>query len=277
MAWQTEFNRARSIGCESLRETIMALKGKESVTEQVFRSVWLETLNRSPSLIVDGWYSPPPHGITVLTATPDEPSRLSYSSLRSEEYWPSARCIDWRNGLLLAYCSPIDRISGRAGDIAITLYFGTDQRIREFFRRAHHVVADLVDSISIGESPKALLKRAEAAFSANCLINCVTSVTDPASYNIGHTVPLLDPNSLSEQLSEDQRCFCRTQRRFLNYAADWNLTNGIQFTFEPQIRSSVDAQLPQLTFHYLVQIENDKLHVCRDVDVLLREYDLVPL
>lgn len=275
MAWQTEFNRARSIGCESLRETISALRGKEATTEQVFSSVWLDALNRAPDLIADGWYSPPPHGITVLTATPADAGRLSYSSLRDEHYWPSTRCVDWQNGLLLAYCSPIDRVSGRAGDVAVTLYFGVDERIREFFCRAHRVMAAVLDSISLEDSPKGLLKRAEAAFSANHLVNCVTSVTDKESYNIGHTVPQLDPHRLSDHLSEEQRSSCRTQRKFLNHTAEWDFTNGMQFTFEPQIRSADDSQLPQITFHYLVQIENDKLQVCRDVDTLLREYDLV--
>jgi hypothetical protein len=274
MAWQTQFNRARSVGYRTLCETISALKGNENVTEQVFKSAWLNRMAREPNLISEGWYSPPPDGITILTASPADPARLAYSSLRSTEYWPSARPIGWRNGFLLAYCSPIDKITGLAGDLAVTLYFGSEPRFKDYFRRAHGVVRQLLDSISAHDSPEQLLNRAEVMFRRNDLVNCATSTTDKASYNIGHTIPVLDPRKLLLVLSEEQRDLCRIQRCFLNRQASWHFSKEMQFTVEPQLGSSVDDFLPQLTFHYLVHIDSTGVHVCRDIDGLLREFGL---
>jgi hypothetical protein len=274
MTWRIEDNPARAVGIRTLSDTIDALRGRACTTERDFKASWLDRLSHCSDIVASGWYSPPPDGITVLTATPDDPARLAYSSLRSEEYWPSDRLIDWQNGLLLAYCSAIDKVSGLAGDIAITLYFGSESRIKDYFRRAHFVVGRLLDSISNKDTSLNIIDRADAAFADKGLRNCVTSITDKASYNVGHTIPQLNPELLGSTLSEEEREQCRTQRRFLNRVTDWPIASGGQFSIEPQIRSATDEDLPQLTFHYLVRAERSEIRVCRDVDSLLVQYGL---
>lgn len=269
MAWKTTFNPARNIGIRTLKEVTYRLRERATVTEKDFKAEWLDRLSKAPSLIASGWYAPPPDGITVLAATATDPTRLAYASLRSPEYWPSDRVIDWGNGLLLAYCSPIDKTTGVAGDMAVTMYFGSEARVIDYFRHAQSAVKQVLDSIRIVDSAAEIIERADRIFEQNQLKSYVSSITDPASYNIGHTIPALDPESLVSALSDEQREMCRVQRKFLNRAAAWPIANARQFSIEPQLRSAVDPTFPQLTFHYLVAIDAANVHICRDIDDIM--------
>jgi hypothetical protein len=265
-------NHGRSIAIHTLEKTITALKSTDGVTELAFKEAWLAELRAYPEIIASGWYCPPPDGVTVLAAKPESAERLAYSSLRSPENWPSDQVIDWQDGFLMAYCCPIDRATGLAGDVAVTLYFGSDSYVRRYFTRAHSVLYRLLRSIKIDDSSSTLIQRADKMLADEDLRSHVTSITDMAGYNIGHTIPILPPASLGISLTDEDRERCRCQRRFVNSADEWRLMGAGQFSIEPQIRSATDPTLPQLTLHYLVRIEQEGVLVKRDVDSLLFKY-----
>lgn len=269
------FNHTRLRAIEAFAATLDACFGDESVTEEAFHRLWMDRLALDRTIISDGWYQPPPRGAVVLAATAHDPGRISFSTLRDQEYWPAARSIRWRDGLLYVYCSPVSRREGLPGDFAVTLYFGQDPRLRQHFMAAHRAVSQLLQSIQHNETPAALFSRSQVMFARYHLRNTVMSVSDTTPLNLGHTFPSIEPAQLADHLSDDQRELMRNERLFLNEQSEWVLEEGVQFTIEPQLRSTETPDLPQVAFHYLLRTKGATVELQADVDDILGRYGLL--
>ena len=132
------FNRERQKAYRALEGTVDSLYGREEVTERVFRDAWLERISGEGNPPAGGWYCPPPFGMAVLTG-----SRLSFDSLRNPEYWPGNDAVDWKEGSLYAYASPVDPESGWMGDLSVTLCFDREAKLAGHIRNCHEAVMEL--------------------------------------------------------------------------------------------------------------------------------------
>lgn len=267
-ALHSAFNSARAKALEAFCVTLQKARAERGITEALFRDRWLERLRAQPDLIASGWYAPPPDGLSVLTASDEDPARLSFGSLRDPVSWPSEKKVDW-NGFLFAYSSCVDQKTGRIGDFDLTLYFGKSARLLAHYRACHQATARLLDSLTRRDTSRAIFERAEKFFSDAGLQNCVLSSTDITPLDLGHTFPSLPSGKCVSALSAEQISFLRAQRAFLNGVSDWPLTPGMQFSIEPQLRAPSDSSLPQISFHYLVQVCETDLVICRDIDRLI--------
>jgi len=128
-------NNGKKVSFETFKETLNELKGKEDITEIIFRDHWLEKIKNIPNLTINGWYNPPPQGVSILFALDNDIKRINFDSLRNPINWPTNKIIDWENGLLFAYSSFIDIKTGLLGDFDITLYFGKDLNVIKLQRR----------------------------------------------------------------------------------------------------------------------------------------------
>lgn len=63
-----------------------------------------------------------------------------------------------------------------------------------------------------------------------------------------------------------------TDPRILNDDSDWDLHPNGQFTIEPQLASTTDPALPQVTFHYAVDPEAGR--ILDGPDTILAEFGL---
>lgn len=271
----TPFNQTRLKAIETFGATLKECFGNESITEKMFCDLWMDRLTKDSYIIADGWYDPPPRGAAVLSATANDRSRISFSTLRTPEYWPSSRLIRWNDGLLYVYCSPISKLDGVPGDFAVTLYFGQNADIRLHFLTAHRAVGELLESIKPEQTSIAIFNNSQAIFEKHQLQNTVISISDTTPLDLGHTFPRVDPNELSHQMTDDQKNSIRRGRLFLNATSEWQLTEDLQFTIEPQLRSINHSELPQITFHYLARKKNGSIELQNDVEKLLGEYDLL--
>lgn len=262
------FNYARGKAYSGLEKTLDELFGKPEVTETMFRDRWSENMSGS-DVIADGWYSPPPKGIAVLTD-----GRVNFDSLRNSCNWSDGTAIDW-DGVLYAYASPVDRRTGLIGDISVTLYFGKDQKIRDHVRRCHDATIELFERLGEAESAGDLFRMSQSVFEKHRLKSTVISRTDNMPINLGHTFPCLNEAPEGETLSEDEKNGISRARKFLNSSAEWGFENGLQFTVEPQLVSLDDPDLPKITQHYVVKACGDDFIVCNDIDSMLRKYDLI--
>ena len=110
----TEFNIARKTAFDALLKTLDDAFGKP-VTEIEFRNLWLRNISAisNGAVIASGWYNPPPYGSTVLFGRENDPSRISFTSLRKDKFHPKNKNIaDWENGFVYAYCSPVHKKTG---------------------------------------------------------------------------------------------------------------------------------------------------------------------
>jgi len=263
-------NSCRASAFTAFRTTLAEFRGKP-VTEVQFRDAWLAKLQQDPSLFAAGWYDPPPHGMAVLFARGDDPSRMSYESLRQEAAWPDQTKADWR-GFLFAYCSCISRTTGKLGDFDLTLYFGDDPQLKTHYRNCFNATAQLLHSISPADTSHALFMRAEEIFAQANLRLSTTSITAVTPAVLGHTFPVLPQSILDTAptvLAAEHKNLIRTARHFIDRVSDWSLADGLQFTVEPQLRSALDPALPKISFHYLAQVKDGQVQICRDIDELI--------
>lgn len=266
-----EPNLARRAATETFRETLRRLKRRSQVTERDFANEWLAAMSSVDGVSMNGWYNPPPDGVAVLTGIP----RINFTSLRDEENWPSTRTIDWENGALYAYCSPVNTASGMPGDFAITLYFGDNKHIRQHFHRTYQAVHEILTGIPSKASSGELFRHSTDIFDRWNLRNCVISYTDTVFLDLGHTFPALSTfDTLTRKLEPAEQDFIRRGRKFINNESDWPLNSHGQFTVEPQLIDVGDAELPQVTYHYVVT--PDSFGVLDDQDTILTDFGLVP-
>ncbi len=243
-----------------------------------FAATWLSLLRQVPFVSKNGWYDPPPMGLSVLAATDQDLGRNRFRSLRDPAYWPSARVIDWVSGVLYAYCSPVDLNSGLMGDFAITLYFGNRPKIVDHFRKAHDATARVLECLRPGMSSRELFLHSQVVFTEAGLNNSVHSITDATPVDLGHT--LVSHNGLCHDahgnITPAIKTSLSTRRQFVNATDDWQLTPGLPFTIEPQLVSSSQGDLPKVSFHYLVTIEKDNaVTILMESDHYWKEFGLL--
>lgn len=269
-------NPGRRLAFDSFEATLGELYGRRGVTEVTFRDAWLDRLRATEQLTSNGWYEPPPLGMAVLFGHDEDPRRVSFKSLRLPEYAPGATEMVWNQGMMYAYCSPLDRTTGLACDFGVTLYFGRRPDVREHFKRAFSATAAILQEVGPHTRSAALLHRSQDIFREAGLLNTIASVTDSVPLDLGHSMPLLSPEELvnTRVLTGSQQQRLRDARRFISTSADWALSEEHQVTIEPQLVSAHRADLPQVSFHYVVAATTVSPVVLRECDELLRRLDL---
>lgn len=258
------FNIAREKAFNSFCVTLNELYGKENISERDFKNEWYNNLIKESDIIADGWYNPPPKGMAVLFG-----NRVSFDSLRNEKNWASDMNINWKQDLLYAYCSPVDKSSGIIGDMALTLYFGKDEKIINHIRNCYNAVQEIFGKLDKVQNSQELFRCSEQIFEKYKLKNCIISKTDDIPLDLGHTFPRLESLKSRDFLSEEEKQQISKARKFINENSKWNFETGIQFTIEPQLISTEDLDLPQISQHYLVKKINDEFVICRDIDKLI--------
>lgn len=246
------------------------------MTELTFRDSWLSRLHSAEELTLNGWYEPPPLGMAVLFADERDVHRISYESLRLPEFAPSPRVMKWAHGMMYAYCSPVHRPTGMAGDFGVTLYFGSNLAIRDHFRRAYAATAALLGEINSTTRSTALLHRSELLFKEYGLKNTIASITDSVPLDLGHSIPIIAADTLrtSRQLSKRDQQLLGEKRRFVSTSVDWALAEEDQVTIEPQLVNPARRTLPQVSFHYIVAARSSPVTLLQECDGLLREFGL---
>jgi hypothetical protein len=250
-------NFARAWACETFRDTFQYFHGSSGVSESAFSLAWRKRLSSRSELSDGGWYDPPPGGVAVLFGTGENPRRVNFGSLRDPANYPSDIAIDWSDGLLYAYCSPVDLRSGMAGDFALTLYCGQRAEIRAHIANCYAATREVLSCIAPSTQSDEIFRAAEEIFTSRDLFNAVESVTDTAVLDLGHSIPVVATHGSSHTdrtLSAALRKEYSHSRRFINKHDRWPLASATQFTIEPQLRSRRSPSLPQVSFHYVVEM-----------------------
>ena len=267
---EKSFNNARQKSFDSFCITLKELLGKENISEIDFFDKWQENMSNEKGIIANGWYSPPPKGMAVLFG-----DRVSFDSLRNEKNWASNRIINWKEDLLYAYCSPIDKTTGIIGDISLTLYFGEDKKIIEHFKNCYNATNEIFGELHKLNNSKELFYYSQEIFSKYKLKNCIISKTDTQPLDLGHTFPTLENTQDKNILTDEEKQIISKARKFINENSSWDFENEMQFTIEPQLVSTENSGLPQISQHYLIKKRENDFVICNDIDSLLEKYQLI--
>ena len=160
------------------------------------------------------------------------------------------------------------------GDISVTLYFGKDTKIREHFKRTHTVTKEILNNIETCNSSLELFRVYQDLLQEHGLLGCGLSSTDPATTNIGHTLPVINLEGC-KSISDEQRKEISNARRFINGITSWTFDENIQFTVEPQLMSRIEPELPQISYHYIACKKENDIFICDDINMLLSKFNLL--
>lgn len=270
----------RKLAADSLYAALNELlPGNNPISEEQLRDLWLEKLRSKPSIYLEGWYNPPPHGMAVLFSTDEDVKRTNYEALRPAGMWPRDDIfLDRQKGIIMVYASPVHRATHMIGDFEMMLYFGNKQTIKDHFRKTLGLDWELFESVQVGMTIGDVARTADELFIKYGLANNVVSLNDPTGTNVGHTIPATD----AEWTQNEQSIFdgndwdkikdvIAKKRRFVNKSEDLVIQPGLAFTIEPRPIVPDQPDIPLASFHTTVVIHPDgRKEWLTDFDQLFR-------
>lgn len=267
--------RTRESAARALADT---LRNSQASSERTICDRWLTTLSATPSINPDGWYQPPPKGVSVLIGCPDDTfARMHYDSLRNPVYWASDQITLRDDCLIYAYASPIDRATGLIGDIGVTLYRGTEQPIRDHLRTCLEMSARIARFSEVGMELREVFNYAQTQLEALNLSNSASSFGS-GTPNIGHTIPWTygDYSDAARQSVEGAdasalRASITSHRTFVNAAATLRIQPTMAFTVEPQI---ISPAAPLCSYHLIVTFEKGQRSILGSFKALFETLDM---
>jgi hypothetical protein len=241
-----------------LKALTYLLKDKERISEVSLCNKWLEEMRKDNNIFSDGWYNPPPHGLSVLFGTDDNFDRISPSTLRPPESWPRSDIfLNRRNGIISVYASPVNKKTGMIGDFGLTLYFGTNQQIKNHLKTCLSIDKKVFEYSQVGMQLSEIYNYTQKLFLAKSLKNNISSPTDPTKTNIGHTIPASYENWSDDEIklfqtNSDWKIICNAiskRRKFINFVEPLRIEPGMGITIEPRPQVINNPNIPMVWFH----------------------------
>lgn len=270
----------RKIAARSLVKVLKDLLPKnQPISEVNLRDKLLEELREHKTIFPDGWYIPPPHGVTVLFGTDKNIERVNPKSLRLEEFWPRQDiCLNKKEGIAFLYASPVDKKTGIIGDFGLTLYFGKNKKIQNHLKNCLKINQEIFNFATIGIRFSKLYAFTKNLLKSKGFVSDLLSVSDPTKTNIGHTIPaVLEDWSGNELKIFKQKKWNKIlnviskKRVFINSAENLGIKNGMAFTIEPRPQIVGNYQIPAVYFHTIAIFrENGEKELLTDFDEIFR-------
>jgi hypothetical protein len=251
----------RKIAADSLYTVLKKLlQSKNPISEVMLRDAWLEEMRKNNNIFPDGWYTPPPFGVSILFANDENVERVNYKNIRVEEKWPRDDIyLNIKTGLAYFFASPVDKEMGIIGDFGVTLYFGESPEIKNLLKLCYSLDQKIFDYAQIGMKFSDITAFAKKLFEKYRLSNEIVSITDKAKVNIGHTIPASyeswnkKEKSLLHQGESNWvkvKDMISKKRVFVNDSETFIIKPGMAITIEPRPKIINKSYLPSsLSYH----------------------------
>lgn len=270
--------RTRSIAAEALKSALTGIYPR--LSESTICERWQTALTSHSTLLPQGWYLPPPGGVSVLIGRPPYYTRINYVSLRDRSSWPNHESRFQSESLIYLYASPVDRTTAMIGDFAITIYSGNDRAIKDHIATCFQITAYIADYAAVGMEMRELYSYADHLIRSSGLVNSAQSTTDVSGrINIGHTVPWsytgYDPKIWSAIQNGDGRevaGLISRARVFLTAEQTLRITDDIAFTVEPQMMA---LHQPKVSFHVIVAFHDGLKQIFANYIELLADCNMI--
>lgn len=260
-------SKTRKLAAQTLVSALTSLlSSNEPISEQQLINAWLANLRKNPEIYPDGWYMPPPHGMSALFGSETDFERVNYKSLRPKDQWSKPDIfLDREKGVAYVFASPVDRVTGMIGDFGLSLYFGSSPKIINHFKNCWRMNQEIFAAIEVGMSLAQIAQFADALFKKNGFANEVTSTTDPIGVDIGHTLPASyadwsDEETAAFRGAKEWDAVCKlisTKRVFLNPHQSFVVRPGMAMSLEPRLTLTTDPTIPMASFHTIVLIHEN--------------------
>jgi Metallopeptidase family M24 len=256
---------ARRLAAQSLQKCLHLFQDKDAPSEMMIRDAWLAALRENDALFPDGWYSPPPYGISILFGNPQSRRGYSFQSLRPRDMWPHTDVFfDREAGFFHAYASAVNRETGMIGDFGMTVYTGGNQGIKNHLQQCLQINREIFEHIEVGRTFAEVYQFAMRLLNSYGLSNDITSVVDITGTNIGHTIPALSEGWTNEETQTlrnghwDQiQRMIGAKRKFVSSNALTTYQPGMAVTIEPRPTVIGNPSIPMAWYHSIVVIHQD--------------------
>jgi len=239
---------------------LSCLKNIKNTSEVEFRDSLIKEISNYKELFPQGWYDPPPSGVSVLFA--QKPfKRLGFNSMRNPEYFPKKECLFLDETLGVIYLSPVDRKTGMIGDFSLTIYNGNNEKIKEHIKKCYKALFSLTEYVQIGMKFSDLFKYSMNLFKNEFkTIGEMTTNSDPnLGINLGHTIPGSFEKDFSFGNSFDEiKNTIRTKRLYINEVENFTIPDTCAFTIEARLEDINKPELPKVYFHFIVCFNSGK-------------------
>ena len=260
--------QTRTVAIKALEITLsQVLKTKKQISEVGFRDLWLKELRKNFAVFADGWYIPPPHGISVLFGTDENIQRVNTTSIRPPEFWPKDDAfLDFHKGIIFLYASPVDKKSGIIGDFGLTMYLGSNTKIKKHLQKCWQINHEIFGIAQEGMKFCELYVHTQKILAAHNLVNDLLSPSDPTGTNMGHTIP-----ASYEDWQENEKVILHNaeknwpavcdmishKRKFVNSVETQTIQAGMALTIEPRPFDLNDPIIPRVYFHTIALFKGD--------------------
>src|SRR3989344_4042084 len=259
--------RTRETAASILSSALTNFQGK---TEQEIRDRILKEMARCTEIFPQGWYDPPPGGVSILIGK----ERMEFDSLRKPEYWPRPDVRYTSDAPAMMYVSPVDRATQMLGDFGLTIYQGDDATLQSHVRRGLNTVLDIAQRANIGMSFADLYVAGREVLAQNRFEHArISTITSNAGdSNFGHTVPWSNGETAPGELPIDQlREKIRVARRFINPYEQYVIPPTCSFTVESRLLDPAKPALYNIFFHVIVTFSEGEKKVLTNFEEIFKQ------
>ncbi|GBE29036.1 hypothetical protein BMS3Bbin04_00043 [bacterium BMS3Bbin04] len=252
----------------------------ESFSEKQLADAWMEKIKENSIIRSCGWYSPPPHGMSVLIGNPPQYSRLRYNSLREAENWPSSQIHYSNTSILYPYYSAVDRETLLIGDFVGTFYRGQDPAIRDWIKTAYKLTLKIAEYVQPGRRVSDIYNFAQDRFRSLDASNNTYSQSGVSASDIGHSIPGIGQDSgnwdwVSADLTDKEVASRLADARwFISKENNRVLGSDFGLTIEPQL---IVPEFPMASFHVIVLVASGKKKIVTEFDSLFEYFGMSEL
>src|SRR3989344_4015681 len=249
--------KTRKISAEIAAQSLLRI---DDVSEIEINKLILSKMSENDDIFPEGWYAPPPGGVSVLfNEAPFQ--RLQYDSLRNPTYWSNKNILFKKESVGSVYFSPVDRKTRMMGDIGFTIYKGGDEEIKQHLKNVYSNILKVAEHAQIG------MRFSDLCLFANNLFKdkfkptrWVAISSDPnQSINLGHSITgSFENNLIFGDTFEEIRNTLKNKRVALIDTENFEIPSTCAFILESRLEDFNKPYLPSAYFQFIVCFDNGK-------------------
>jgi hypothetical protein len=244
--------KTREITSSIFVKSLTNIEGDSEI--QIKEKILSEIKNHS-EIYPEGWYSPPPSGISILLdKKPFE--RLKYDSLRKPEFWPKEDIRLEKESVGMIYASSVNCKTNMIGDIGFSFYRGDNDEIKKHIQKSYEAILEIAKHAEVGMTFSQLCSFADNLLKNNFKITkWITRYSDSEGMNLGHTVPGSYERINFGESFEEIKSIITKGRIYIKEIENFKIPETCAFTVESRLEDIKNPDLPSTFFHFIVTFD----------------------
>jgi hypothetical protein len=253
---------------------IKSLSKIEGNSEIEIKEKILSEIKKHSEIYEEGWYSPPPSGISILLDKKPF-KRLKYDSLRKPEFWPKEDIKLEKESVGMFYFSSVNRISNMIGDIGFTFYRGENSEIKKHINKAYNAILEIAKHAQVGMTFSDLCLFADNYLKDNFKITkWITKYSDPKGMNLGHTIPGSYKMINFEESFEKIKSTITKDRIYIKEIENFKIPETCAFTLESRLEDINNPELPSVFFHFIVTFSKGEKTILKNFENIFKTVNM---